>query len=334
MAIANRAHSGPQIAWRPAVALLLAAPALAGCRALPPQPDAGTREGLWQVQRALDRSEHLVALDILDSLAASSYPVVHYLRGRVLSDLFRFDEAASAYEAALESDPRYRNVSYQLGNNAFYVGQNRMALRHYGQEARHLRRLRTRQDSAAKGAVLRQMGRVYARLGVSDSAEVAYRQSLAFAGASAETWAWLAQLKEIDGEFEQALEHAQRALESAPSNAEYHLLVGTLLLRTGAIEAAERYLMRAAAELPWSASAHYNLGRCLLQLGRSEEAAPFLAATDSLQELASNIVLARFAVRRNPDLVGDWLVLASLYRQSGQTKEAAEAFAIARQLNN
>ena len=322
------------IARRPALALLLAFQALAACRALPPEPDAATRERLWEVQRAMDRSEHLVALQILDDLAASPYPWVHYLRGRVLSDLFRFEEADSAYEAALEIYPRYRNASYQLGNNAFYVGKNRMALRHYEREARHLRRLKIPEDSAARGAVLRQMGRVYARLGVSDSAEAAYGQSLALAGGSAETWAWLAQLKEIDGQFEQALEHAQRALELAPSEADYHLLVGTLLLRTGAAVEAERYLRLAAAALPWSASAHYNLGRCLLLLGRSEEAAPYLAATDRLQDLASNIVLARFAVRRNPGLVGDWLVLASLYRQSGQMKEAAKAFAIARQLNN
>ncbi len=307
---------------------------LAGCREAPPEPNAATRVHLWEVQRAMDRSEHLAALEILDSLATSSYPLVHYLRGRVLSDLFRFDEAASAYEAALDADPRYRNASYQLGNNAFYIGQNRVALRHYEQEERNLHRLRTREDSAAMGAVLRQMGRVYVRLGSPDSAEAAYRQSLAFAGESAETWAWLAQLKETDGEFEEALTHAKQALELAPSDAENHLLVGTLLLRTGAIKDAERHLRLAATELPWSASAHYNLGRCLLLLDRSAEAAPYLAATDSLQDLASNIVLARFAVRRNPDLVGDWLILATLYRQSGQREEAAEALAIARQLNN
>ncbi len=282
----------------------------------------------------MDRSEYVAALDILDSLASSSYPPVHYLRGRVLSELFRFDEAASAYEAALEADPRYRNASYQLGNNAFYIGQNRVALRYYGKEERNLRRLRTREDSVARGAVLRQIGRVYVRLGAPDSAEAAYRQSLAFAGGSAETWAWLAQLKETDGEYEEALKHANQALELAPSDVENHLLVGTLLLRTGAAEAAERHLRLATTELPWSASAHYNLGRCLLLLDRDAEAAPYLAATDSLQDLASNIVLARFAVRRNPDLVGDWLILATLYRQSGQMEEAAEAFAIARQLNN
>ena len=182
--------------------------------------------------------------------------------------------------------------------------------------------------------MIRQIGRVYARLGAADSAKAAYRQSLAYASGTAETWAWLAQLKETDGDFEQALEHAERALEFAPSDAEYHLLVGTLLLRTGEVEAAERHLRLAAAALPWSASAHYNLGRCLLLTGRADEAAPYLAATDSLQDLASNIVLARFAVRRNPDLVCDWLILGSLYRQSGQMKEAAEALAIARQLNN
>ncbi len=102
----------------------------------------------------------------------------------------------------------------------------------------------------------------------------------------------------------------------------------------GALDEAEGHLRAAVAQMPWAAAAHYKLGRCLLLMGRDLEAAPHLAATDSLQQLARDIILAKFAVRRNPTQSADWFMLALLYHQTSQAKESREALGIARQLNN
>ena len=215
------------------VAVLIAVLLLVGCPTPPPELDATARSLLWEVQQALDREAYAAAVSLLDSLAYTGHPQVHYLRGKALSTLYRFDQAEDAFETALALHPGYRGVAYQLGSNAFYLGRNRAALRHYGREEAALGRPRTRQDSAAMGAVLRQVGRVYARIGAADSAEAAYWQSLSVDANNGLGWAWLAELFGGDGKYAEALASAYRALALVPSNPEYRLLAGGAELAYG-----------------------------------------------------------------------------------------------------
>lgn len=306
---------------------------LAGCHLEQGAPDPKVRELLWDIQRAQQGNNYTGTLALVDSALAivPHYPSLYFTRGRLLSKLYRFDEAQAAFEQALDLDPGYIGAAYHLGNNAFFVGRNRDALRYYWQE--HAR-ITGNFPKPAQASVLLQLGRVYARLGIADSARWAYEESLAVQENNAQAWAWLAELSEDAGRLEDALGEVRRAFALEPENIEHQYLVGALGFRMGELEEAEGHLRGVVNQAPWHAGAHYNLGRCLLALGREAEAVPFLAATDSLQELQANIILAKFAVERNPANRGHWLELASLYIQTGQQKEAREALVVARQLGS
>lgn len=316
-------------AWALGVTVLL----LAGCHPEQGAPDPRARELLWDIQRAQKGNNYTGTLALIDSalVVAPRYPSLYFTRGQLLTKLYRFDEAQAAFEKALELHPRYVGAAYHLGNNAFFVGRNRDALRYYWQE--HAR-ITGSSPKPALASVLLQLGRVYARLGIADSARWAYEESLAVQENNAQAWAWLAELSEDAGRLEDALREARRAFVLEPENVEHQYLVGALGFRMGALEEAEGHLRSVVNQAPWHAGAHYNLGRCLLAQGREAEAAPFLAATDSLQELQANIILAKFAVERNPANRERWLDLASLYMQTGQQKEASEALVVARQLGS
>lgn len=316
-------------AWALGVAVLL----LAGCNPEQGAPDPRARELLWDIQRAQQGNNYTGTLALIDSalVVAPRYPSLYFTRGQLLTKLYRFDEAQEAFEQVLELHPGYVGAAYHLGNNAFFVGRNRDALRYYWQE--HAR-ITGSSPKPAPASVLLQLGRVYARLGIADSARWAYEESLAVQENNAQAWAWLAELSEDAGRLEDALREARRAFALEPENVEHQYLVGALGFRMGALEEAEGHLRSVVNQAPWHAGAHYNLGRCLLAQGREAEAAPFLAATDSLQELQANIILAKFAVERNPANRERWLDLASLYMQTGQQKEASEALVVARQLGS
>lgn len=316
-------------AWALGAAVLL----LASCHPEQSAPDPGVRELLWDIQRAQQGNNYTGTLALVDSALAVAprYPSLYFTRGQLLSKLYRFDEAQAAFEQALELDPGFVGAAYHLGNNAFFVGRHRDALRYYWRERE---RIKESSPKPALTSVLLQLGRVYARLGIADSARWAYEESLAVQENNAQAWAWLAELSEDAGRLEDALAEARRAFALEPENVEHQYLVGALAFRLGALGEAEGHLRGVVSQAPWHAGAHYNLGRCLLALGREAEAAPFLAATDSLQEFQANIILATFAVERNPANRERWLELATLYLQTGQQKEAREALVIARQLGS
>ena len=303
--------------------------------------DPRARTLLWDVQQAQQRQDYNRTLALIDSAAhyAPDFADIFFLRGRVLTRLYRFDQAQAAFERVLELDPTYRSASYNMGNNAFLLGRNREAIEHYQREraafkggAEAIAREGSEADRAALASVLLQIGRVYARLGVADSARQAYQEALVIEEDNAQAWGWLAELSEDEGDLDLALSEARRAFALMPENIEYRYLVGALSFRTGAFEEAVGHLEAVVRQQAWHVGAHYNLGRCLLALGREAEAQQYLDATDALQQLDSDIVLAKFALHRNPEDPAYWTRLVALYRQAGRMDEAREAFNIVRQL--
>lgn len=293
--------------------------------------DPVSRALIWEVQEAYDDHEYTYALVLLDSVLqrAPDFPQVYRLKGRVLSSLYRFDEADSAYLRTRSLAPTLPGVAFAMGNSAFFRGRYRRALHHYRSEVALL----PRRDTTALSATWAQMGRVYARLGAVDSARTAYQEALVHRPSNAQAWAWLAELDEQAGELEEALAKALHSVALAPDQPDFNYLAGSLSVRTGRASAAEPYLATVLRVKRWHVGANYNMARCLLALGRTEEAQPFLAETDRLQTLQADIILARFAVERNPLGAEDWFALAELYQMSGRAEEAREAYAIVRQLN-
>ncbi len=294
-------------------------------RTLPAQVGQFLREG----QQALGMGQYTRALTLADSATTHAPDLAdgYYLRGLALSSLYRFEAADTAFTQALLCDPQYHGAHFHLGNNAFFLGRNRDALRHYRAEREALG-----DDREARASVTLQVGRVYARLGVADSARTAYAEALALDSLNAQAYSWLAELEDDEGELEQALATARRALVLAPENLEYRYQVGALLFRTGQYEAALGPLETVVEKQPWHVGAHYNLGRTLTALGRADEGRRYLARTDTLQALQSEIVRAQFATTRNPTDAARWRTLAALLNRAGRTDEARRALTIARTL--
>ena len=304
------------------------------CYSDPPGPEARERALLWEIDRALSRDQYLVAVALFDSLQDSRYAPTHYLRGEVHSKLYRFDEAKIAFERALELDPDHRDAVYHLGYNSVVLGKHRQALSHFKRFIEVVHPAATVSDSLALAAGYLRMGNAYGQLGVPDSAEAAYRASVTADPDGGDAWAALAELLDSGGNHASALVAATEAFDRDSTNAQHRLLLGNLHLRLESPQAAEPHLRIAADAMPWDPASQYSLGRCLLILGRERDAEEHLLATDSLQNLASNIVLAEFAVRRNPHLIADWIILSSLYRMVGNEVEARRARLIAQSLNN
>lgn len=306
---------------------------LAACSApdQSPELDAGTRAMMWDVQAAIDDQHFVTALTVIDS-ALQRVPdraELYNLKGNVLSDLYRFDEAESAYRRARELDPNANGIAFAMGNNAFFVSRYRDALAYYETEAL----LVSHSDTLALGAIWAQTGRVYDRLGVVDSAIAAYETALEYRPSYGQTWAWLAELYEDQGTLEDALACAERAVRLDESEPEFNYLMGRLNYQMGRYTDVESHLLITLSAQPWHVGAHYNMARYLLTQDRKDDAAYYLAETDRLQVLSADIILARFAAQNNPTGVDEWLVLAELYGQAGRRPERLEALRIASQLN-
>lgn len=292
---------------------------------------------LYDGQQAFQREAYSRALALTDSAAryAPDLADVHFLRGRSLSKLYRLDQAKAAFHTVLALDPAYRGAWFNLGHNAFVLGQNREALAYYQHEQDGLAPAARRgspEEKAMFSAVAAQVGRVYARLGVPDSARMAYRQALDADSTNAQAYGWLGELYQEEGDHEQALRYAQRAFDLAPRNLEYHYLMGALLFRLGKADEAVGYLKTVVAQQPWHVGAHYNLGRALVALGREDEAQPYLDETEGLQTLQSDLVRTQFAVYQNPEDHEAWRLLVDLLGRAGRIDEARQAALVARSL--
>ena len=283
------------------------------------------------MQEARDDQEYTRALSLVDSVIqrAPDHVPLYTLKGELLSSLYRFEGAAEAYAVARARAPRLAGVAYAMGGNAFFLGDYRQALEHYHDEIEIL----ARRDTTARNAVWAQIGRTLARMGVRDSAAMAYEQALAYRTTNAAVWGWYAELHEEDGDLELAWEHAARAAALEPEEADWAYLAGSLGYRLGRLEAAERYLSTVLERKPRHVGANYNMGRMLVEVGREAAAEPYLMLADQMQAIQADIILARFAVERAPQDASRWHTLAELHALAGELDQAREARAIGSQLN-
>ncbi len=313
-----------------------------GCRNGPARPpgadDPQVAELVQRMQAAYDQGDWGTVLALADSVEARAPggPDAPFMRGLVLTRLKRYDAARAAYEQALERDPSYRKAWYNLGHNAFLQRQYRQALVAYRNERALIERAaRARPapgeevDPQALPAVLAQIGRTYALLGVQDSARMAYEDALALDSTYAVAHAWLAELLEDQGHLEQALHHAQRALEAHPEEVEYAYRVGFLLFQAGRVQEAALLLSAVVQRWPGHEGATYNLGRALMALGREQEGQALLDRVETIQRLQEQALMAQRAVEVHPDDPERWLELARMMLRSGYYDRAEEAFTAA-----
>jgi tetratricopeptide (TPR) repeat protein len=303
------------------IGLLTGLVVLAGCTTGPERPDQATARLLVHSQQAMHQGRVRTALFLADSAARRAPQVadVHFQRGRVLSELKRFDQARVAYKKAVGFDPDHAQAWLNLGNNASRQQQYRQAISFY-QKAQGGYPVRARISR----------GRAYNSLGEWDSAEQAFQQALEADSTSASAHAWLSLLLEDRSELDSALHHSRRALRLEPHNVDYKYFLGAQLMSAGKSEEAVRYLEEVVEERPWHHGAHYKLGRGLAQAGRSYEAQRYLARADTLQQLQSDIVRQRELIHMTPDNPKHWLKLGNMLQRAGRQQEAESAFRVAR----
>lgn len=283
--------------------------------------DRKTGKTLIQAQQALRQGALQASMALTDSVVhrVPRLPDAHFQRGRVLSELKRFESANQSYRKALDLDPDYRGAWYNLGNNAYRQQDYQEAVNFY-------QRAQKKHPSAN---TLVALGWTYVAQGKTDSARYAYERAIDHDSLHALAHARLGQLYANEGNYKKALVHSRRALKLEPKNPKFRYAVGNQLLQFGRPEKAVDHLKTAVEQRPWHQGAHYNLGQALTRLGREEEAEKYLAEADSLEQQQSKIERLRSNAKDAPDEPGRWVTLGKALRQSGRLKQARKAFSVA-----
>ena len=276
---------------------------------------------LVQSQRALRQGTLRKALALADSVVQRAPRLAdgHFQRGRVLTELKRFDEADKEYRKVLSLDPQYQGAWFNLGNNAYRRQNYETALRYFQRE----------QEQHPSASTLVEIGKTYGLRGVPDSARWAYERALSRDSATAEAHARLGQLYEEEGELETALGHSRRALQLDSTNVNYRYVVGSQLFQLGRYEDAIPHLKAVIAERPWHQSAHYNLGQALVRTGRQDLGKTYIAESDSLESQQREIERLESVAQDEPGAPSRWTKLGDAYRRAGRLEDAREAYSIA-----
>lgn len=272
---------------------------------------------LMEGQRAYHSGAFLAALALTDSVEkyAPDLADLHFLRGAIYTDLGRYDVADRAYERVLELDPTYSGAHMNKGINDVRRDALRDALVAFKAE----------EKISPHTNLYLEMGRTYARLGIADSARLAYERSLELDPENASAMMWLGQLYEELGDFDSALVYSRRGAALRPDNLDYKYLIGSQLFRTDSVEAAVSFLRPVADAQPWHHGAQYNMGQALMRLGQEDAARVYLDQAETAQQWQQEINEAGEAIDRDPDDVENWVRLAEAQRAVGRYDRAIEA---------
>jgi tetratricopeptide (TPR) repeat protein len=158
------------------------------------------------------------------------------------------------------------------------------------------------------------------------------------------------------GEFDQADEELQKAIQSKPDYAEAYYTLGTVLKQQGKLPEAAAALREAIRLQPDFAGAHTTLAAVLRQLGdadgaavEAKEGARIAASTNNLQaatfstnsgkrllgagDVDGAIAQFRSAIRSEPKYAAAHYQLALALRQKGEKDEAGKEFQKAAELD-
>lgn len=275
---------------------------------------------LVEGERAFERGVYGAALAMTDSVEqlVPDLADLHFLRGKVYTQLNQLETAQFAFQLVLDLDPEYPGARFEMGLNNFRRGKLRDAIDLYREEV----------ELGEWSGLLHELGRAYAKLGEADSARVAYEAAIGLDPDNATAFMWLGQLLEESGDMQEALETSLQGLALRPDNLDYQYIVGTQYFRTERAEEALPYLEPVARERPWHHGAQFNLGQVYMRLGREEEARTYFARADSAQQVQQEVNEAQDAINHDPETLENWLLLAGLLRGSRQFDKAIEAYKV------
>ncbi len=286
--------------------------------------DPQAKLGISEAQKALGARQYLDGLALADSAIQNNpdLPEAHFLRGRILYEVGRVDDAVTAFESVLTLSPGFPGVHHNLGNAAFYQSRFRDALEHFSVEAS--------EHPAARS--WHAVGGTYWSLGVADSALLAYEKAESLDGNYAPGLASLSDWYESDGNFAIALEYASRALELEPENAAYLYKVGSLQIRERQYEKGIKTLAAVVAQEPWNHSAELGIGQALQALGEMDQGKEHIVKANKLREVQMGVDRTRRVAKRQADNFQVQLDYATALKRSNRLEEAIAQFEVARTL--
>ena len=260
------------------------------------------------------------ALSLVDSALALNrrHLDAQFIRGRLFFELGQMANSQYAYESLIKWAPDYPGAHHNLGNAFFGQRQYHLALAHF------------RRESAAQPAPnsWHAMGATFEQMALSDSARIAYQKAISIDAEYAPAYASLAELFEREARYEDALAHAERALDLQPDRARYRYLVGLALFRLERFEEAESHLNHAAMARPWDYSALYTLGQTLQRMGRSSEAQQVLTTANDVRAAEQQVERLGTNAREQPTNFQHQLNYANALRNAGRLDEAIDGYLI------
>ena len=278
-------------------------------------------EFIMKGRAALKKHYFFQALAYADS--AEKYSLdeanVHFFKGRIFSELGRFEEAKNSYNKVLNISSSYRGVWNNLGNNAFRQQHFKEAISCYYKE------LINNNDPIP----FRALGRAFVELGETDSAKIYFEKSIKIDPSYGAAYFNLAQLEEDEGNLDYALQYAKKAFGLDNGNLEYQYVYGSLLAQLGHEEKAIDNLNIIVDKWPWHHGAHYNLGRALVRVGQNDIGESYLEKAEKLRSKQAKIDHLENTVRAVPDDPLSYAVLAFNYRTVGRYNDAMHSYKVA-----
>jgi len=280
--------------------------------------DPVVRRFLIEGTDALKRLDFDRALALVDSVAKykPNNADLHFLRGRIYSELMRWDEAEISYRKALDLLPNYRGVWNNLGNNEYRKQAYSKAITYYNKELE-------RNQAAIPWTG---MGRTYSQLGNNDSAMYAFEQAIALDSTYAPAYFNMAILEDDEGNAEAAFERVSRALSLAPDNLDYRYQVGAILVKMARNEEALQYLEPVAEARSWHHATYYNLGQAYMRLGREEKAQEYMDRAEYLRAQDAEIGNLENSVLVTPWSPVNHAALGVALRRVGRYNDALHAY--------
>jgi tetratricopeptide (TPR) repeat protein len=161
-------------------------------------------------------------------------------------------------------------------------------------------------------------GRVAESLGNFEGAEAAYRAALKRDKSRGDAHLHLANILTLKGEYRQAQDEYQKAIEANPGNADVFCDIGYSFYLQHKWDDAQRNLRQTLAIRPDHRRAHNNLAVVLAHMNRTEEAlTEFRKAGNSLVDCHVNLAFSHTLERR-------WDAAREEYRRAAAARPASE----------
>jgi tetratricopeptide (TPR) repeat protein len=204
-------------------------------------------------------------------------------------------------------------------------------------------RVHTRMDERAYGISFRNLARVLSWAGKDAEAGPNAARAIELMGPDAESYELLGRARQAQGALDSAEQAFRDSIAADPERANGYARLGALLLERRQSAAASVYLAEAARLGAERAEVYNNLALALMAAGKTEDAVPHLEhatklepdaakvwANRGLAELKTNRLDAAEnslsqAIALAPDSVEAWTNIGLVYAQTGRWVEAEEA---------